>query len=96
MKHIVLVGDGKTYDHLVSLKAEFGDELTWMISFIGDFHILCNFQQVIMKLFWDAGLKDIAKVMTPGALSLNSLGFEFPRHTPISTASLGSFLSLPD
>ena len=34
----------------------------WVIPFVGDWHVLKNFQEVLMKIFWHAGLKDVAKL----------------------------------
>ena len=61
LKHLVVVGDGKTYEHLVKIKDEYGSELSWLLPFPGDWHILENYQPVLMKIYWDAGLKHVAK-----------------------------------
>ena len=36
------------------------EKLNWVIPFPGDFHMLSNYQEVLMRIYWDAGLKDIA------------------------------------
>ena len=59
---LVVVGDGKTYDLLVKLKGEYGSELDWVLPFPGDWHILKNYQRMIMKLYLDAGLKDFIEI----------------------------------
>ncbi|XP_071951903.1 uncharacterized protein [Antedon mediterranea] len=56
---LVVVGDGKTYDILMNLKREYGTDLDWMLPYIGDWHLLKNCQGPIMKVYLDAGLKDL-------------------------------------
>ena len=41
--HLVVVGDGKTFDYLLKLKDENPTELKWMIPFPGYWHTLKNF-----------------------------------------------------
>ncbi len=59
-EHLIVTGDAKTYQHLQSLKLDYGEELSWLIPFPGDFHILMNYQPVLSKVYFDAGLKQIA------------------------------------
>ncbi len=59
--YLVLVGDQKTYTRVCELKQEYGTELDWVIPFIGDWHLLSNYQSVLMKVYYDAGLKDLAE-----------------------------------
>ena len=73
VNHLVVAGDGATVRLLLNLKTEYGESLDWMIPYLGDWHILKNFQEVLMKIFWDAGLKEIAK-KTHKQMTLNSLG----------------------
>lgn len=73
INHLVIAGDGATVRLLLNLKAEYGESLDWMIPYLGEWHILKNFQEVLMKIFWDAGLKEIAK-QTHKQMTLNSLG----------------------
>ena len=61
--HMVVVGDAKTFDHLINLKKRHSEKFQWMLPMIGDFHVLMNFQSVLMKLFWDAGLSDMGKLI---------------------------------
>ena len=61
--HMVVVGDAKTFDHLINLKKRHSEKFKWMLPMIGDFHVLMNFQSVLMKLFWDAGLSDMGKLI---------------------------------
>ena len=58
--HLVVTGDAKTYQHLQSLKLDYGEELTWLIPFPGDFHILMNYQPILSKVYFDVDLKQVA------------------------------------
>ena len=52
----------KTYTRVCELKQEYGTDLDWVIPFIGDWHLLSNYHQsVLMKVYYDAGLKDLAE-----------------------------------
>ena len=72
--HLGVVGDGKTYDHLHALKVEYGEELNWLIPLPGDWHILKNYQEVIMKVYFDGGLQEAAKQAGYSDGVLNSIG----------------------
>ncbi|CAC5413510.1 unnamed protein product [Mytilus coruscus] len=50
LQYLVVVGDGKSYDHLIKLKAEYRCVLDWFI-----------------KIFYDAGLKELAGIYHHGA-----------------------------
>ena len=63
VKHLLVVGDGTTYIHLANLKNEYSDDLQWMILYPRDWHLLKNFQPVLMKLYFEAGLKQLAEAM---------------------------------
>ena len=58
--YLVVAGDAKTYKHLQSLKLDYGEELSWLLPFPGDFHILKNLQPVLSKVYFDIGLKQLA------------------------------------
>ncbi len=60
-KFLVVVGDQKTYARLQEIKHLYGSELAWLIPFIGDWHHLKNFQSVLMKVYYVAGLKVISE-----------------------------------
>ena len=67
--HQVFVGDAKTYDYIMKLKVEYGQLLDWVIPYPGDWHVLKNYQEVLMKIFWDAGLKEITNNVHKAASS---------------------------
>ena len=58
--HLIVASDVKTYQHLQHIKREYGEQLTWLILFPGDFHILMNYQPVLSKVYFDVGLKQVA------------------------------------
>ena len=76
MKWLLLEGDQATYDHLQTIKREYGKDLSWMIPFPGDWHFVKNFQDIIMKVYFDAGLSDIAKA---SGYQTNAIGSNFKR-----------------
>ena len=74
---VLLEGDQATYERLQSIKAEYGNDFAWMIPFPGDWHFLKNFQEVLVKVYFDAGLRDLAKA---SGYQSNSIGTNF-KHT---------------
>ncbi|CAH1775834.1 unnamed protein product, partial [Owenia fusiformis] len=72
LSHLVVVGDAKTYDYILKLRQDYGDILDWVIPWMGDWHILKNFQPILMKIYWDAGWKEIAQKTHKGS-TLTSL-----------------------
>lgn len=67
LRQLIVVGDGKTFEHLVRIKHEYSVELQWMVPFPGDWHTLKNLQPVLMKVFWHAGLCELALSCHRGA-----------------------------
>ena len=50
-----------------------GKELSWLLSFPGDWHILRNIQPVLFRAYYDAGLKEISQKCGFKATTLTSL-----------------------
>ena len=57
----LLLGDQATYVRVQSIKQEYGNDLEWLWPFPGDWHFLKKFQEVLLKIYFDAGLCDLAK-----------------------------------
>lgn len=72
-KYVLVVGDAKTYDLLYSICMEYGSHLNWLLPFPGDWHILFNYQKVLMKAYSDAGLVELAKESGHRAETLTTL-----------------------
>ena len=64
--NLVVVGDGKTYSHLIKLKEENIEDLQWMLPYLGDWHTLKNYQFVIMKIYLDLGLQSFIDLFHKG------------------------------
>ena len=45
----LLEGDQATYQRLQSIRALYGNDLSWMIPFPGDWHCLKNYQEVLLR-----------------------------------------------
>ncbi|KAJ8037749.1 Glycoprotein 3-alpha-L-fucosyltransferase A [Holothuria leucospilota] len=65
--YLVVAGDGKTYHLLLRLQRMYGEELGWMLPFIGDWHLLKNSQAPLLKVYLDAGLLDLLSVFHKGS-----------------------------
>ena len=59
--YTVVVGDGKTYTHLQKVKSLYGKEMSNLLIYPGDWHLLKNYQQVLFKIYYSAGLKELAE-----------------------------------
>ena len=70
---VVLVGDGKTYRHLMNVKKQYSTMLRKLLIFPGDWHILKNYQPVLMKEYYSAGLREMAKNSGYHGTTLKSL-----------------------
>ena len=68
INYLVVVGDGKTYDHLIQLKNEHKGDLEWLLPYIGDWHALKNYQLILMKIYLDSGLKELIGLFHHGVL----------------------------
>ena len=69
LNYLVVVGDAKTYDHLVQLKNDYPEELKWLLPFIGDWHALKNYQLMLMKIYLDVGLREMVHLFHQGILA---------------------------
>ena len=72
-QYLIVVGDAKTFNHLVSLKREQSEKFSWLLPFPGDWHILKNFHPVIINTYADAGLRQLAETSGFRAKTLTSL-----------------------
>ena len=61
-EHLVVVGDQKTYSRLQEIKHVYGADLSWLVPFIGDWHLLLNFHSVLMKVYFDTGFHLVSEV----------------------------------
>ncbi len=74
LHYLAVEGDAKLFDILQSLKHEYGDELKWLVPFPGDWHALKNYQPALMKAYYDAGLKDMARAAGYPVAQIQSCG----------------------
>lgn len=72
-KWVFAIGDAKVYDVLQELKSEYGEALKWLHPFPGDWHVLFNFQKVLMKPYADAGLLSLGSACGYRAETLTSV-----------------------
>ena len=72
-KWLLVVGDAKTYDNIKSIRAEYGEQMKWLIPWPGDWHILPNYQKAVMKAYADAGLIKLGEITHHQSETLTSL-----------------------
>ena len=60
--YILLEGDQLTYERVQSIKKEYGNDLEWLLPFPGDWHVLKNYQEVLLKIYLDAGTTRLGEV----------------------------------
>ena len=58
--HHVVVGDQKLFQNMQRLKRQYGADLEWLLPYSGDWHVLKNYQPILMKLYFHAGLRELA------------------------------------
>ena len=56
------------------LKYEYGEELQWVLPYPGDGHLLKNYQYALIKPYFDAGLKTLAKAAGYPVAAIQSCG----------------------
>ena len=61
MTWLPVVGDQKVFVNLHKLKRQYGKDLDWLIPMPGDWHMLKNFQPVLMKIYFHSGLRELAQ-----------------------------------
>ena len=49
MQWLLLEGDAKLYEVMKAF--EYGDELSWIIPYPGDWHMLINYQSALMEAY---------------------------------------------
>ena len=72
-KWLIVVGDAKTYDIVRTIRAEYGEQMKWVIPWLGNWHILLNYRKVLMKAYADAGLVTLAESTQHRSETLTSL-----------------------
>lgn len=72
-KWVIIIGDAKIFDMIQKLRLEYKESLKWLIPIPGDWHVLFNYQKVLMKPYADGGLISLAKTTGYRAETLKSL-----------------------
>ena len=82
INYLVVVGDGLTYDHLVKLKNKFKGDFDWVLSYIGDWHVLKKYQHILMTIYLDTGFQELVELFHRGILAqVVSKEQDLTRHT---------------
>ena len=89
-EYLVLTADAKLYEVIQSLKYEYGTELKWLLPFPGDWHLLKNYQNALIKPYFDAGLKQLACVAGYPVAAIQYCS-QFKR-TPLSNGGMAGTL----
>ena len=58
--HHMVAGDQKLYQNMQRFKRQYGADLEWLLPYPGDGHKLINYQPILMKLYFHAGLRELA------------------------------------
>lgn len=69
----VVVADQQLSAKLQQFKRTYGEDLAWLLPYPGDWHLLKNFQPVLMKLCGRAGLLNLAEASGYKGSNLTSL-----------------------
>ena len=72
-KFVIVVGDVRTYNLFQDVCFKYKSQLKWLIPFPGDWHVVFNYQRVLMKPYADAGLASLGKVSGHRAERLTTL-----------------------
>ena len=87
--YTVVVGDGKTYTHLQKVKSLYSKEMNGLLIYPGDWHLLKNYQKVLMKIYYSAGLKELAEAAGFKGATLTALqncsNFKHTHHFLVQT-----------
>ena len=62
LPYLLIEGDAKLYVVLQAIKFEYGNEYNWLLPLPGDWHLLKNYQIALMKPYFEAGLKELARI----------------------------------
>ena len=73
LKYSFIVGDRKTYKYLRKPKYQYRPAMNWLLPFPGDWHVCKIYLKVLMKIYWHAGLKNMAGKAGNKTKILNSL-----------------------